>query len=503
MKSPHTLMVQGTTSDAGKSILVTALCRIFARRGISVAPFKPQNMALNSAVSCEGLEIGRAQAVQAQACFLEPSVKMNPVLLKPNSDIGSQVIVHGKAIGNMSAREYQSFKPRLLKEVVSAYEELKRQYAVVVVEGAGSPAEINLRSNDIANMGFAQEVDCSVIIVADIDRGGVFAHLYGTWALLSNNEKRRVKGFVINRFRGDASLLESATTWLKAKTGVPVIAVIPYITALHIEAEDSVALNQLPAVTRSFDTFDVSVIRFPHISNFTDFDPLMTHPKANCAFVSDVDLLQGTDLLILPGSKNVRSDLAWLTETGWGEIIQRHVRLGGKVMGICGGYQMLGKVIHDPDAIEGESGSSLGLSYIDMETTLTPRKELKQVIGTIVDTASVETTIGNESLSLVVEGYEIHAGVSSGVALNTPVFMLAGKPEGAWSENKQVLGTYLHGVFDHSESLAYLLEWAGLTHNEKFDYQAFREKEIDRLADTVEEALPPMKLFSLIGLPLQ
>ena len=493
MKSPHTLMVQGTTSDAGKSVLVTALCRVLARHDVRVVPFKPQNMALNSAVSCEGLEIGRAQAVQAQACFLEPSVKMNPVLLKPNSNAGSQVIVHGKAIGNMDARAYQEFKPQLLKEVVNVHEVLKDEFEVVIVEGAGSPAEINLRANDIANMGFAEAVDCSVIIVADIDRGGVFAHLYGTWSLLSDSEKLRVKGFVINRFRGDASLLESAISWLYNTTKVPVIAVIPYILNLHIEAEDSVALQNYQTNLSSTSALKVTVIHFPHISNFTDFDPLRQHPQVDCLFSKDVDSMQGSDLIILPGSKNVRSDLAWLNQNTWFEVIQRHLRLGGKIMGICGGYQMLGNIIHDPDGVEGEVGSSRGLSLIDMETVLTAQKDLKQVEGVVAVNAKDKV--------VPVEAYEIHSGRSLGPSLNNPVFLINGQNEGAWADNRNILGTYLHGLFDLPETLSYLLNWAGLTYQDKFDYPAFREQEINRLADAVEETFPYKKLCSLINLP--
>ncbi|MBL4608337.1 MAG: cobyric acid synthase [Pseudomonadales bacterium] len=492
MNTPHTLMVQGTTSDAGKSVLVTALCRILARRSVPVAPFKPQNMALNSAVSKEGGEIGRAQAVQAQACFLQPSVRMNPILLKPNSDTGSQVIVNGQAIGNMSAKEYHAYKPRLLQEVVASYQALRKEHKVVIVEGAGSPAEINLRDNDIANMGFAEEIDCPVIIVADIDRGGVFAHLYGTWALLSITEKERVKGFVINRFRGDESLLKSAISWLEEKTTVPVIAVIPYIKNLHIEAEDSVALNHYENKSASAELLNVVVIRLPHISNYTDFDALRKHPNVNCSFVEKASDCQGVDLLIIPGSKNVRSDLDWLKQNAWPGMIQRHIRLGGKVMGLCGGYQMLGKAIHDPSAIEGEAGSSDGLGYIEMETSLRSEKKLKQVKGKIVDT--------HNHKDISVEAYEIHAGISYGPALEKAVFIIEGKGEGAWAEEGSVLGTYLHGLFDHPESLAYLLIWAGLEKSVKFDYQGFREKEINRLADVVEDAFSHQTLLSLLAL---
>lgn len=497
MNAPQTLMVQGTTSDAGKSVLVTALCRILARRSIRVAPFKPQNMALNSAVCKSGGEIGRAQAVQAQASFIEPSVLMNPVLLKPNSDTGSQVIVHGQAVGNMNAQEYHSYKPQLLEKVVEAHQKLLNEYEVIIVEGAGSPAEINLRENDIANMGFAEIVDCPVILVADIDRGGVFAHLYGTWALLSGSEQRRIKGFVINRFRGDESLLKNAIVWLEEKTSTPVVSVIPYIKNLHIEAEDSLALSHYENNSQWAKGLNVAVIQFPHISNYTDFDPLCHHPSVNCSFLKSSRDYQGADLLILPGSKNVRFDLAWLKENGWAERIQRHMRLGGKLMGLCGGYQMLGKAIHDPHAIEGGAGSSDGLAYIDMETILSPAKELKQVQGVLVNR---KEQTKNQHDPITVEAYEIHAGKSYGPGLSQPVFKINGQGEGAWAEEGSVLGTYLHGLFDHPESLAYLLTWAGLNQTEHFDYQAFREHEINRLADSVEKVLPYEKLLSLLKL---
>lgn len=490
-KNPHTLMVQGTTSDAGKSILVTALCRILARHQLSVAPFKPQNMALNSAVTAEGGEIGRAQAVQAEACYLAPSVEMNPVLLKPNSDIGAQVIVNGHAIGNMKATEYHGFKPSLLTEVIKSHQQLQHKYTAVIVEGAGSPAEINLREHDIANMGFAEAIDCPVIIVADIDRGGVFAHLLGTYVLLSETEKARVKGFVINRFRGDVTLLESGLDWLTEQTGVPVLAVIPYIPDLHIEAED--AVNQQQKNADNYQQLKVVVPLYPRASNHTDFDVLRMHPQVDCEFVKDSGQFAGADLIVLPGSKNVRGDLDWLMSNGWDEIIKRHLRLGGKVIGVCGGYQMLGDSIHDPDQIESAAGSSRGLGLLDMETTLTDSKHLRNVTGTL------------RGSDVVVKGYEIHAGVSSGSALNIPLFELQAEDgslrlEGARNRDNTLMGTYLHGVFDQPELLAELLKWAGLNQLDSFDYPAFRDEQINRLADAVEEVMPLNALFSLLSI---
>ncbi|MCK5190836.1 MAG: cobyric acid synthase, partial [Methylococcales bacterium] len=363
----QTLMVQGTTSDAGKSTLVTALCRYYLRKGINVVPFKPQNMALNSAVTVDGGEIGRAQAVQAAACGLEPHTDMNPVLLKPNSDKTAQVIIHGKARNNLSARKYHLFKKQAMQAVLESHDRLTRGYQKVIVEGAGSPAEINLREGDIANMGYAEAVDCPVILIADIDKGGVFAHIVGTLELLSESERKRIIGFVINRFRGDIALLQPGLEWLTQRTGKPVLAVLPYLHDFYLDAEDAVAIDRYQKQKQ--DGFRVLVPLFPRISNHTDFDPLLLHPEITVQFVKDPADCLAADLVILPGSKSVRDDLSWLNEMGWGDFINKHLRYGGRLMGICGGFQMLGKVIHDPEGIEGKPGSSAGLDFLDMETT--------------------------------------------------------------------------------------------------------------------------------------
>ncbi|CAA0091211.1 Cobyric acid synthase [BD1-7 clade bacterium] len=500
MNNPHTLMVQGTTSDAGKSVLVAAICRILVNHGHRVAPFKSQNMALNSAVTASGGEIGRAQAVQAEACRLEPVVDMNPVLLKPNSDLGAQVIVRGEAIGNMKARQYHEHKPELLEKVMESHNRLRDEYGVVIVEGAGSPAEINLRDRDIANMGFAEVCDCPVIIVADIDRGGVFAHLVGTLDLLSPSEQARVKGFVINRFRGDIKLLESGLDWLEARTGKPVLGVIPYILDLHIEAEDAIAQQQGLATDK--DTLKVVVPCYPRTSNHTDFDVLRMHPQVDCEFLRDPACFTGADLLILPGSKNVRGDLDWLKSYGWADIIAKHLRYGGKVLGVCGGYQMLGRWIHDPDAIESDAGSSEGLGYLNMETQLTPVKTLQNVCG-------FELASG-----AAVKGYEIHAGVSEGPALAQPLFEVqrvvaaddsAGGVndlfcDGARSDDDQVRGSYIHGLLDESGVLESILTWAGLSETDTFDYAGLRQQEFDRLAREVEAAMPYERICALLNI---
>ncbi len=475
-----TLMIQGTTSDAGKSTLVAGICRVLYRRGVKVAPFKPQNMALNSAVTVDGGEIGRAQAVQAQACGLAPHIDMNPVLLKPNSDTGCQVIIQGKVACSLEATGYQAYKSTAMRAVLDSYRRLTEQYDCIVVEGAGSPAEINLRQNDIANMGFAEAVDCPVILVADIDRGGVFAHIVGTLELLSESERKRVIGFVINRFRGDIALLQSGLDWLEQNTGKPVLGVLPYLHDLHIEAEDAVPQNCGSALFADATSKRLRVIApvFPHISNHTDLDALRLHPQVDFQFVRMGEAIPPADLIILPGSKNVRGDLAQMRTSGWQLAIARHLRYGGKLLGICGGFQMLGREIHDPQALEGEAGSSEALGWLDMETTLMPEKRLAQVQARLA------------FADAAVSGYEIHMGVSSGAALNRPALLVDGSPEGAISEDDQIAGTYLHGLFDRAASCAAWLQWAGLVSGGTgFDYERLREDGLDRLADSVEQYL--------------
>jgi adenosylcobyric acid synthase len=466
-------MIQGTTSDAGKSVITAGLCRLLARRGVKVVPFKPQNMALNSAVTIDGGEIGRAQAVQAQAAFLEPHTDMNPVLLKPNTDIGAQVIIHGKAIGNMDARRYHDYKPIAMRAVLESYERLRAAYDVVLVEGAGSPAEINLRDKDIANMGFAEAVDCPVWLVGDIDRGGVFAHLYGTLALLSASEQARITGLIINRFRGDVSLLTPGLDWLTEKTGKPILGVLPYLQGLHLEAED--ALPRDSGLVKDAERLRVAVPVLARISNHTDLDPLRLHPQVQVRWVRPGEAMPPADLVILPGSKSTRSDLQRLREQGWDAAIHRHLRYGGKLIGICGGFQMLGYWVHDPAGLEGEPGSSPGLGLLDFTTTLESEKQLHRVEG----------WLGLEDA--LVTGYEIHAGVSTGPALAQPAIRLNdGRPDGALSGDGQLLGSYLHGLFDAASARDALLRWAGLAVRETPDYRQLREDGINRLADAIE-----------------
>lgn len=481
------VMVQGTTSDAGKSLLVTALCRWLVRQGVRVAPFKPQNMALNSAVTHDGGEIGRAQAVQAQAAKLAPHTDMNPVLLKPNSDTGAQVIVQGRAIGNMEALDYHLYKQTARNAVLESHRRLSGQYEVVVVEGAGSPAEINLRSGDIANMGFAEAVDCPVILIADIDRGGVFAHLVGTLELLSDSERARIKGFVINRFRGNLALLQPGLDWLEQRTGKPVLGVLPYLHGLHFDAEDALPHDRRIASNHASKLLIVVPVT-PHISNHTDFDALRAHPQVEFTFVSAGEHIADADLVILPGSKNVCADLDFLRAQDWESYLQRHLRYGGKLIGICGGFQMLGQYIHDPLGIEGKLGSNAGLGWLDFETTLQPEKQLRNVHGRLAMNGAN------------VSGYEIHAGVSTGPALTRPAVLLPHGPDGAISDDNQILGTYLHGLFDTPAACNALLCWVGLQQSQAVDYPALREATFERLADMVEQHLGSSRLRDLFAL---
>lgn len=478
-----TLMVQGCTSDAGKSTVVAALCRWFARRGYSVAPFKPQNMALNSAVTVDGGEIGRSTALQALACGVAPHSDMNPVLLKPQTDMGAQVIIRGKVLGNMQALDYHAYKNTASEAVLAAWQDLSSRFDVIIAEGAGSPAEINLRDNDIANMGFAERVDCPVIVVADIDRGGVFAHLTGTLDLLSESEQKRTLGFVINRFRGDLSLLQGGLDWLEKRTGKPVFGVLPYLHGLTLDAEDAVDEQGAHDV----GAFNVVVPLLPRMSNHNDFDPLRLHPQVNLQFVKMGEAWPSADLIILPGSKATRADLAFLRQQGWDKQIEKHLRYGGKVLGICGGFQMLGERIDDPEGLESDAGSSAGLGWLSMTTRLISGKQLRNVEGRFV------------AADTLIRGYEIHNGLTQGEALKHPMLVLEGRDDGAMSEDGRVMGCYLHGLFDVPDSCNAILEWAGLKSQRSVDYAVHREQQLDRLADMLEEHLDMTRLKQCMG----
>ncbi len=483
MTAARALMVQGTSSDAGKSLLVTGLCRVLHRRGVSVAPFKPQNMSLNSAVTVDGGEAGRAQALQAQAAGVQLHSDMNPVLLKPCTDTGAQVIVHGRVVSDMAAATFQDYKQHAMAAVLESYQRLLQHHEVVIVEGAGSPAETNLRAGDIANMGFAEAADCPVILVADIDRGGVFAQLVGTLALLSASERARVCGFVINKFRGDLALLQAGLDWLENETGKPVFGVLPYLQNLQLDAEDSLPRMSPPpaAATR----IRIAVLVFDRISNHTDFDALRLNPAVEFHWVGPGQPLPPADLVILPGSKNVVADLATMSRHGWVEALQRHLRYGGRVLGICGGFQMLGCVVRDPDGVESVPGDHAALGLLEFDTVLMPDKHLQRVNG--------DCLIGGGSVAL--SGYEIHCGRSDGAALARPLLRIASgdgipaRHDGAISDDGQIAGCYVHGLFDAPAVALAILRWAGADTAQAVDIDSLREQQLERLADAMQAHL--------------
>ncbi|HJO36683.1 MAG: cobyric acid synthase [Pseudomonadota bacterium] len=481
-----TLMIQGTTSDAGKSTLVAALCRLLHRRGVAVAPFKPQNMALNAAVTVDGGEIGRAQALQAQAAGLAPHSDMNPVLLKPQSDRGAQVIINGRVHGVLDAAAYQRFKPQAMQAAMAAYRRLRERYEVVLVEGAGSPAEINLRRDDIANMGFAEAADCPVVLIADIDRGGVFAQLIGTLALLAPSERARTRGVVINRFRGDPALLQPGLDWFTATTGKPVHGVLPFLPGLILDAED--AVSGVTDGPRRTATCRVVVPVVPRISNHTDFDALRADPRVELLMVGPGRAAPPAEVIVLPGSKSVIADLAWLRAEGWPAHIDRHLRYGGRLIGICGGLQMLGRHIHDPAGLEGPATHAPGLGLLDFETTLTPGKVLRHREGRLCEAGGA-----------AVEGYEIHNGRSHGPALDRPLLTLGTRQDGVRSADGQILGSYLHGLFDRAAARTALLGLAPDAAAEDHDQR--RERELDRLADSCAAHLDVDGLLALLAVP--
>lgn len=482
------LMVQGCTSDAGKSMLVTALCRIYANRNVKVVPFKPQNMALNSAVTKEGGEIGRAQALQAVAARIEPNIDMNPVLLKPNTDTGAQVIIQGQVMGNLDALDYHDYKPKAAKAVFESFQNLQRDSELVLVEGAGSPAEINLRQGDIANMGFAEQADVPVILIADIDKGGVFAHLVGTLACLSDSERDRIKGFVINKFRGDLRLLQDGLTWLEQKTQKPVIGVIPYLHDLYLDSEDAIHQAKL---SEKNATFKVIAPLFPHLSNHTDFDPLIQHPEVNFEFIRHKQPIPNADLIILPGSKNVNFDLEWLKGQGWLDVLLKHLRYGGKLIGICGGLQMMGNKILDPMQTESEQLEYNGLNLFDYDTQLSNQKTLVNKVAQL----NLQGKVAE------IAGYEIHTGSTDYSNCHFDALIShQGENEGFVSSDNQVFGTYLHGLFDHPDALQLILDWAGYETNVLFDLNHHRETQLEYLAQQTLETLDVTLLDKIIGM---
>ena len=433
---PAALMLQGTGSNVGKSLLVAGLARAYTRRGLRVRPFKPQNMSNNAAVTVEGGEIGRAQALQARACGVAPSIDMNPVLLKPQSEVGAQVVVQGRVAGTATASDYHALKPKLLPKVLESFARLGREADLILVEGAGSPAEVNLRDGDIANMGFALASGTPVALVADIDRGGAIAAIVGTWALLDEDERGLLKGYLINRFRGDARLLDGAHEAIAAHTGLACLGVVPYMAeARRLPAEDAVALDGFAAAAPE-RAIKVATPRIARIANFDDLDPLAAEPDVAIDLVEPGRALPGdADLVLLPGSKSTLGDLAQLREQGWDVDIAAHLRRGGWVLGLCGGYQMLGTRIADPGGVEGPPGEAPGLGHLDVETELVPRKRLAAVAGAEIESGEAVT------------GYEMHMGVTSGPDCDRPMLDLGGRADGARSACGRVMGCYVHGLF--------------------------------------------------------
>jgi adenosylcobyric acid synthase len=483
------LMFQGTGSDVGKSLIVAGLCRLLANRGLSVRPFKPQNMSNNAAVTEDGGEIGRAQALQARAARVAPSVDMNPVLLKPQSEVGSQIVVQGRVVGTAKAREYQARKPQLMAYVLDSYAKLSEQCDIVLVEGAGSASEVNLRANDIANMGFARAANAPVVLIGDIDRGGVIASLCGTAAVVDPEDARLIAGFIVNKMRGDPSLFASGMDFVAGRTGWAPIGLVPHFRDAHrLPAEDVYGLEASPAPEPDAAGARLRIVVpvLPHIANFDDLDPLRLEPSVELMLLRNgAPLPVDADLVILPGSKATIADLAALRGHGWDADILAHHRRGGRVLGLCGGYQMLGRSVSDPDGIEGAPGSADGLGLIEVTTELAGDKSLIAVNGrTIAD-------------DVVVAGYEMHIGRTVGVATQNPLVRLDdGRFDGAISADGRVAGTYLHGFFARDAQRAAWLARLGAPAS-SLAYEALVEQTLDALAAHLDAHLDVEKLLSL------
>ncbi len=480
------LMLQGTGSDVGKSLLVAGLGRALTRRGLAVRPFKPQNMSNNAAVTAEGGEIGRAQALQARACGVKPSTDMNPVLLKPQSERGAQIVVEGRLFASASAREYQSLKPQLLPRVLASFQRLAAAADIVLVEGAGSAAEVNLRAGDIANMGFAAAADLPVVLVGDIDRGGVIAALAGTQALLEPDERARLRGYIVNKFRGDPLLFESGVVILRARTGLDCLGIVPFFArASDLPAEDGVALDSWRMPAPRAGALRIAVPRLPRIANFDDLDPLRAEPGVTLDLVPPGRALPLCDLVLLPGSKATLADLAALRAEGWDIDIAAHARRGGSVLGICAGYQMLGRRVADPEGIEGPSGAAPGLGLLEVETVLTAEKILAEADG-------VELASGAP-----VRGYEMHVGRTSGPATARPMLRLGGRDDGAVSPDGRIAGCHLHGLFAGDAFRRAFLARLGGAGDGALDYERRIEATLDALADHLEASLDVKRLLEI------
>jgi adenosylcobyric acid synthase len=478
-------MFQGTGSDVGKSLMVAGLCRCYARLGMRVRPFKPQNMSNNAAVTAEGGEIGRAQALQARACGVAASVHMNPVLLKPQSEIGAQIIVRGKVWGQCKARDYRALKPQLMPAVLDSFARLSAAADLVLIEGAGSPAEINLRDGDIANMGFAEAADVPVLLVGDIDRGGVIASILGTMTLLPAAEAARIKGYLINKFRGDPSLFEDGLGAITQATVLPSLGVVPWFANAHLlPAEDAVALNGYQ--TRQGGEIRIAVPRLPRIANFDDLDPLRAEPDVRLELIeAGHPLPADADLILLPGSKSTIGDLAALRAAGWDIDLKAHVRRGGKVLGLCGGYQMLGARLDDPDGTEGPAGAVDGLGLLAIETVLGGDKALIEVAGR--DIAS----------GLALRGYEMHIGRSDGPDALRPMLDLQGRADGAISADGLVMGTYVHGLFADDAFRHHFLNRLRARSHSGVDYERQVDRVLDELADHLERHTDTKRILDL------
>ena len=493
-------MVQGTMSNAGKSLLAAGLCRIFKQDGYRVAPFKSQNMALNSFITEEGLEMGRAQVMQAEAAGIAPSVLMNPILLKPTNDTGSQVIVNGEVQGCMSAREYFKYKKKLVPDIMKAYQTLSEQNDIIVIEGAGSPAEINLKSDDIVNMGMAKMAKAPVLLVGDIDRGGVFAQLIGTVMLLEEDERAMVKGLIINKFRGDKTILDPGVEMLEARSGIPVVGVAPY---LDIQVEDEDSLTERFERKQEVGLIDIAVIRVPRISNFTDFNPLESIPGVSLRYVKHVSELGNPDLIILPGTKNTMEDLLWMRQSGMEAAVLKAAAKGKLIFGICGGYQMLGETLSDPYGVEA-GGTIKGMGLLPMDTVFAKNKTRTRVSGKFGALTGELSSLSGAK----VEGYEIHMGetVLKGEAKHSLSICdsVSGseKEDGAYLGN--VCGTYVHGVFDREESADALIRTLGtqkgidVSQMTGVDFAAFKETQYDILAAELRKHLDMEKIYRIL-----
>ena len=505
------LMVQGTASHVGKSVLVSALCRMLRQDGLRVAPFKAQNMSNNSYVTPDGGEIGRAQAVQAEAAGVDARVEMNPVLLKPEADSHAQVVLMGRPLTSARARDYFDLKATLWESVAQSLDTLRSQYDVVVIEGAGSPAEINLKATEIVNMRVALHAGAPVLLCGDIDRGGVFAALVGTLQLLDDAERDAVKGLLINKFRGDVSLLTDGLTWLEDYTGKPVVGVVHHFRDIHIPEEDSVALDITPPSNSAAAVLDVAVVQVPHISNFDDFDPLAREPGVGLRYVQHGDRLGDPDLVILPGSKTTIPDLLWMERQGLCDAVMGAFERGSAVVGICGGYQMLGKTLLDPDGIESTISAADGLGLLPLTTTFAGTKETHRVQATVRGEAATAGALLSGAAGEQIVGYEIHMGRTAGEGIIPPfaVFDRADAPvtpatalDGALDATGRAMGTYIHGLFHNAgvrrAMLGELARRKGVTLPEGVDVA--RDREYDRLADWVRSSLRMELVYDMIGL---